>query len=129
MKTVRMSIIGFGAVGQGCCTGPSDKKDYLDDVGLDFKVIAIADSRTSVTNPEGVDLAAVIARKKSKGTVGDEKLTGLEIIDTIDHELVVETTPTNIVTGGAGLENMLMWLSTRKRPCNFKQRSSCNEIW
>ncbi|WP_094227701.1 homoserine dehydrogenase [Methanolobus psychrotolerans] len=108
MRTIRISIIGFGAVGQGVARVILDKKDYLDSIGLDFKVVAVADSRTAVIDHDGVDLAAVLFRKKTEGKVGFEKVTGLEIIENIDHELVVETTPTNIVTGGAGLKNMLM---------------------
>lgn len=108
MKTIRVSIIGFGAVGQGVAKVILDKQEYLESIGIDFKVVAIADSRTAAIDTNGVDLAAVISRKNTEGTVGTEKLTGLEIIESIDHDLVVETTPTNIVTGGVGLENMLM---------------------
>lgn len=108
MKTVKLSIIGFGAVGQGVARVLLDKRECLEQMGLDFKVVAIADSRTAVINEQGVDIAAVLSRKHKEGTVGTEKVTGLEIIDKIDHDLVVETTPTNIVTGGAGLENMFM---------------------
>ena len=108
MKTIRVSILGFGAVGQGVAKVLADKKDYLENIGLDFRVVAIADSRTAAIDDNGVDLNAVISRKNSEGVVGSEKLTGLEIVETIDHDLVVETTPTNIVTGGVGLENMLM---------------------
>ncbi|MDY0388228.1 MAG: homoserine dehydrogenase [Methanolobus sp.] len=108
MKTIRVSIIGFGAVGQGVAKVILDKQEYLESIGIDFKVVAIADSRTAAIDTNGVDLAALIARKNKEGTVGTEKLTGLKIIETIDHDLVVETTPTNIVTGGVGLENMLM---------------------
>jgi homoserine dehydrogenase len=108
MKTIRLSIIGFGAVGQGVAKVILDKQVYLEKIGIDFKVVAIADSRTAVIDEDGVDLAAGISRKMTEGPVGSEQLTGLEIIETIDHELVVETTPTNIVTGGAGLGNMFM---------------------
>jgi homoserine dehydrogenase len=108
MKTIRVSIIGFGAVGQGVARVLIGKKEYLQDQGLDFKVVAVADSRTAAIDENGVDLGAVLARKRNEGVVGSEKLTGLEIIETIDHDLVVETTPTNIVTGGVGLQNMFM---------------------
>ncbi|WMW25492.1 homoserine dehydrogenase [Methanolobus sediminis] len=107
MKTIRVSIIGFGAVGQGVARVLIDKKEYLEKLGLDFRVVAVADSRTATINENGVDLSAVLVRKQSEGVVGSEKLTGLEIIETIDHDLIVETTPTNIVTGGVGLQNML----------------------
>jgi homoserine dehydrogenase len=107
MKTIRVSVIGFGAVGQGVARVLIDKKDYLEKMGLDFKVVAVADSRTAAIDEKGVDLSSVLARKHNEGVVGSEKITGLEIIETIDHDLVVETTPTNIVTGGVGLQNML----------------------
>ncbi|WP_342304670.1 homoserine dehydrogenase [Methanolobus sp. ZRKC5] len=114
MKTIRVSIIGFGAVGQGVAKVILDKQEYLESIGIDFKVVAIADSRAAAIDTDGVDLAAVISRKNTESTVGAEKLTGLEIIESIDHELVVETTPTNIVTGGVGLENMLMAFKHRR---------------
>lgn len=114
MKTIRVSIIGFGAVGQGVAKVILDKQGYLESIGINFKVVAIADSRTAVIDTNGVDLAALISRKNTEGTVGAEKLTGLEIIESIDHDLVVETTPTNIVTGGVGLENMFMAFKHRR---------------
>ncbi len=114
MKMIRVSIIGFGAVGQGVAKVILDKQEYLESIAIDFKVVAIADSRTAVIDPNGLDLAAVISRKNTEGTVGTEKLTGLEIIESIDHDLVVETTPTNIVTGGAGLKNMFMAFKHRR---------------
>ncbi len=107
MKTVRCSIIGFGAIGQGVAEVLLMKKEYLENMGLDVRVIAVVDSRGATLSPEGVDLADCLARKKEKGTVAQEKITGLEVIKSIDHELVIETTPTNIETGGAGLQNML----------------------
>ncbi len=107
MKTVRCSIIGFGAIGQGVAEVLLMKKEYLENMGLDVRVIAVVDSKGATLSPEGVDLADCLARKREKGTVALEKITGLEVIKSIDHELVIETTPTNIETGGAGLQNML----------------------
>ncbi|WP_440956422.1 homoserine dehydrogenase [Methanosarcina sp. Mfa9] len=107
MKTVRCSIIGFGAIGQGVAEVLLMKKEYLENMGLDVRVIAVVDSKGATLSPEGVNLADCLARKREKGTVALEKITGLEVIKSIDHELVIETTPTNIETGGAGLQNML----------------------
>ncbi len=112
MKTIRTSIIGFGAVGQGVAEVLLQKEKYLKNIGLDIKVVAIADSKGAALDPDGLDLLKVLSQKrargksKDKGTVGSEKLTGLEIIKNIDHELVIETTPTDIETGGVGLVNM-----------------------
>ncbi|KXS40115.1 homoserine dehydrogenase [Methanolobus zinderi] len=107
MKTIRASLIGFGAVGQGVAKVLLAKKDYLQSIGIDLRIVAIADSRTAVIDSEGVNLAAVLDSKKKKGVVGSEKISGTDIIKTIDHELVIETTPTNIDDGGVGLTNML----------------------
>ncbi|MCQ1536732.1 homoserine dehydrogenase [Methanosarcina sp. KYL-1] len=107
MKTVRCSIIGFGAIGQGVAEVLLMKREYLESIGLDVRVVAVVDSKGATVNPDGVDLADCLARKREKGTVALEKLTGLEVIKSVEHELVIETTPTNIKTGGAGLQNML----------------------
>ena len=107
MKTIRASIIGFGAVGQGVAEVLLQKDEYLKNIGLDIKVVAVADSKGAAIDPNGVDLSKVLIKKRTEGTVGSEKLTGLEVITNIDHELVIETTPTDIDTGGVGLPNML----------------------
>lgn len=107
MKTIRASIIGFGAVGQGVAEVLLQKDEYLKNIGLDIKVVAVADSKGAATDSSGVDLSKILSKKRTEGTVGSEKLTGLEVIKTLDHELVIETTPTDINTGGVGLPNML----------------------
>jgi len=114
MKTIRASIIGFGAVGQGVAEVLLQKAGELKDIGLDMKVVAIADSKGAEVNPEGIDLSAALLRKRTKGTVALENITGIEIIKTIDHDVVIETTPTNIETGGIGLENMLAAFEQRR---------------
>lgn len=105
MKTVCCSILGFGAIGQGVAEVLLMKKEYLESIGLEVKVVAVVDSKGATVNPQGVDLADCLDRKRKTGTVAIENLSGAEVIRSIDHELVIETTPTNIRTGGAGLEN------------------------
>jgi homoserine dehydrogenase len=114
MKTVRCSILGFGAIGQGVAEVLLTKKEYLETIGLDVKVVAVVDSKGATINPEGVDLEDCLARKRSKGTVALESITGVEVIKSVAHDLVIETTPTNIKTGGAGLENMFAAFKTGK---------------
>ena len=114
MKIVRCSILGFGAIGQGVAEILLMKKEYLKSIGLEVKVVAVVDSRGATVNPEGVNLADCLTRKRASGTVALKKITGVEVIRSIDHELVIETTPTNIETGGAGLQNMLAAFQTGK---------------
>lgn len=114
MKTISCSILGFGAIGQGVAQVFLKQKNYLESIGLDVKVVAVVDSKGATINPEGVDLADCLARKKATGTVALENLTGLAVIKTIPHDLVIETTPTNIKTGGVGLLNMFAAFETGK---------------
>ncbi|ADI73788.1 Homoserine dehydrogenase [Methanohalobium evestigatum Z-7303] len=114
MKTIRASISGFGAVGQGVAEVLLKKQDYLKNVGLDIKIIAISDSKGSEINTDGIDLSSALARKREKGTVALEDKSSLEIIESVDHDLVIETTSTDINTGGIGLKNMLSAFNSGK---------------
>jgi homoserine dehydrogenase len=114
MKTVCCSILGFGAIGQGVAEVLLMKKEYLESIGLKVKVVAVVDSKGATINPQGVDLADCLSRKRTGGTVALEKITGVEVIRSLDHDLVIETTPTDIKTGGAGLQNMLAAFETGK---------------
>ena len=105
--TIRISIIGFGAVGQGVA-------DVLMRTDYPIKVVAIADSRGAVVDADGVDLASALQRKRETGVVAvadtdrgaaadTAGMTALDVIEGVDHEIVVEATPTDITTGGIGL--------------------------
>jgi homoserine dehydrogenase len=114
MKTIKASIIGFGSVGQGVARVLLRKKEELRSMDLDIKIVAVADSKTAVIDPAGVNLAMVLERKAAEGIVGDAHITGHDIIRDIEHDLVIETTPTNIDTGGVGLQNMLTAFSKKR---------------
>jgi homoserine dehydrogenase len=114
MKTVCCSILGFGAIGQGVAEVLLMKKEYLKSIGLEVKVVAVVDSKGATVNPQGVDLADCLSRKRESGTIAIDNITGTEVIRSLDHDLVIETTPTNIVTGGAGLQNMFAAFETGK---------------
>ncbi len=107
MKTTSISIIGFGAVGQGVARSIVAKRELLRNQGVDIRVVGISDSKGCEIDTEGIDLDHALARKKQKGTVAKTKETSLDIIRDIEHDIVVEVTPTNIETGEPGLSNML----------------------
>ncbi len=107
MKTLKLSIIGFGAVGQGLARSILSKKEYLDKQGIDLRVVGISDSKGSEINNEGIDLESALKRKKQKGTIANGNETALDIIRNVEHHIVVEATPTNIDDGEPGLSNML----------------------
>ncbi len=106
MKTVRLSLIGFGAVGQGVAQAILQKKEILKGQGIDLCVVGISDSKGSEINVKGIDLKSALLRKKQKGTVAKGNDSAFEIIQDVEHEIVVEATPTNIKNGEPGLSNM-----------------------
>ncbi len=114
MKTVRLSIIGFGAVGQGVARAILSKNETLKEQGIDLRVVGISDSRGSEINPSGIDLEDALSRKIQKGTVAKGKDSALDIIRNVEHEIVVEATPTNIKNGEPGLSNMFAAFNSGK---------------
>ncbi|MDP3105600.1 MAG: homoserine dehydrogenase [Candidatus Methanoperedens sp.] len=106
MKTIRLSIIGFGAVGQGVARAVLSKKEKLEGQGIDLRVVGISDSKGSEINVRGIDLEDALERKKQKGTVAKGNKSALDIIRDVEHEIVVEATPTNIKNGEPGLSNI-----------------------
>ena len=86
--------------------------------GVSPRVVAIVDSKGAAINPKGLDLEKALYIKRSKKTVafypgyGKLSVTGLEVLDKVDAEILVEATPTNIVDGEPGLSFMLKAIRT-----------------
>jgi len=106
MRTFRISIIGFGAVGQGVARSILSKREYLNKQGIDLRVVGISDSKGCEINENGIDIEAALLRKKQKGSVAVAAGKGFDIIRDVEHDIVVEVTPTNIKNGEPGLGNM-----------------------
>jgi len=115
----RIIIIGFGNVGRGFAKVLNMKHNLLvEKFGVSPRVVAIVDSRGAAINPKGLDLEKALHIKESKKTVafypeyGKLGVTGLEVLDKVDAEILVEATPTNIVDGEPGLSFMLKAMRT-----------------
>ncbi|MBC7114341.1 MAG: homoserine dehydrogenase [Archaeoglobi archaeon] len=104
---LRLSIIGFGSVGQGVAEVLMRKERALREMGYDFKVVAVADSSSSIVDENGVSLKDVLKRKRETGRVGDGGRSSLEIIRDVEHDVVIEVTPTNVETGEPGLSHII----------------------
>jgi len=114
MRIVNISIIGFGAVGQGVARSILSKQEYLKKEGIDLRVVGISDSKGSEINTTGIDLESALLRKKQKGQVAAGSNNALDIIGDVEHDIVVEATPTNINNGEPGLSNMRLAFKSGK---------------
>lgn len=117
----RIIIIGFGNVGRGFAKVLSMKNNFLaENFGISPKVVAIVDSKGAAINPNGLNLEKALYIKKLKRTVafypeyGKLGVNGLEVLDNVDAEILIEATPTNIVDGEPGLSFMLEAMRTGK---------------
>lgn len=108
---MRIISVGFGVVGQNFAKLLlSRNEDLYALYGMKPRLVAVIDSKGSVTSASGLDLQKLLNVKKAKGTVakyenGNGK-TPEEIIESVDAEVVLELGPTNLKTGEPGISNI-----------------------
>jgi homoserine dehydrogenase len=103
---MRLLFIGFGTVGQGLAELLVEKERHLKKAyGIDFSAVGISDMlKGSLVNAGGIDLAAALEKASSGEKLSElpgEEFTGdaLEMIRTVDADVVLEATYTDIKTG------------------------------
>jgi homoserine dehydrogenase len=111
---MRILLVGFGAVGQSLADVLSSEAGKLThEFGLRPKIVGIVDSRGAAISLEGIDLRkALESKKRSKSlkALGPEMYkdgkTAVDAIKEVDCEVVVETTPTDLIKGEPGLTHI-----------------------
>lgn len=116
---MRVQIIGFGNIGQGLAEVLIRKEELLRErYALELKVVSITDITGTAVDEKGLDLSKVLeVMRKGKGLLaypGAKKMNGLEAIEALDADVVVEATPTKIRDGEPGLSHMLLAMSKGK---------------
>ena len=102
MDECKIVIIGFGAVGKGVAKAISLKKDMINEkFGISLKVVAAADSSTSAICQDGLDEELLLKTKEETGRLGNyseygSDLSGIDVLDAVDYDVMIEATPTNI---------------------------------
>ena len=96
---MKVAIIGMGSVGRGVAGMIAEK-----DIGM--TVTAVADSKSGIASPGGIDIKKVLAGKKKTGMCGDPGLTASDIVKKADYDVLVEVSPTDAVTGEPALSYM-----------------------
>ncbi|MBC8522285.1 MAG: homoserine dehydrogenase [Methanomicrobia archaeon] len=109
-KTVRISIIGFGNVGRGVAEVVRRKREEIARKhGIDIKIVGIADLRGVIVNENGLGEDAIMKHKTVKKR---EDMTSLDVIKDVEHEIMVEATPTNVEDGEPGLTHIITALES-----------------
>jgi len=110
---MRVILIGYGVVAQSLTKIITVRKqEILERHGMHPRVVAIVDKSGSAVNTKGLDLEKVEATKKKHGTVasipeyGSTGKTAHDIIESLDAEVVIEATPTDLETGEPGMSHM-----------------------
>ena len=113
---MRVFICGFGTVGQGFAEVLARRMEFLEErYGCPILVTGAIDSKTYVLDRNGLDPLELVATKQRTGRVGEDEYTdSTKVLDQAAYDILVEVSPTDIKTGGAGLRNITHALENRK---------------
>jgi len=110
MKSARIAIIGFGVIGRGFAQVLLEKKKYLNELGVDLRVIAICEVDGSLVNERDIDLKKALKGKLNKNKDWDS-IKAPAVIEKHKPDMVLELTPGNVKNGKPGLGHIKKALS------------------
>jgi homoserine dehydrogenase len=118
---MRIILIGYGIVGQSLTNILLRRRsETIRAYGFNPKVVAIVDRGGAAINPKDLNLEKMLTLKKQKGTVaadpefGHPKMSPLDVIGSVEAEVMVEATPTNVKNGEPGLSHIKTAFKTGK---------------
>jgi len=104
---MKVAVLGMGSVGRGVLSVLAAKD-------LGFSVIALADSKSGLINPSGIDIKKVLAQKKKTGRCGDKTISAMDVVKKADYDILVEVSPTNASTGEPALTYLKTAMNRKK---------------
>lgn len=111
MRTYRLILAGLGNVGRNFLHITQSHEALLRErYGVVLQVVGAADSGGAAADPNGLDVAALLAAKHAGQSiatlpeVGRPDLDGLALVHTLDAEILLEATPVNLETAQPGLD-------------------------
>lgn len=106
VRKVRIVLIGLGNLGRRFVDLLADKREELiASFGIEFMLVAAADSKGAAVAPEGLDARALVALKERGESVaalpgvGRAGVTGLQLLETVDADVLCEASPVHIEAG------------------------------
>ncbi len=104
--SVRIAVLGLGSVGKGVLEMIA-KKD------LDIIVTGVADSKSGLIDPSGLDIGAVLLSKRT-GSCGSVAISAKDVVSRADYDILVEVTPTNAGDGEPAFSYMKLAIERGK---------------
>jgi homoserine dehydrogenase len=118
---MRIILVGFGVVGKGVATILARKyQERIKDYGFSPKIVAIADIDGAVIDPRGLSPQKLDEIKQRGYPIskdpeyGKPGVSALDVINSVEAEVVVEVTPVNIKNGEPALSHMTEAFKTGK---------------
>ncbi len=111
----RLVLNGFGAVHRSFCQILLDKADHLARTyGFTPRVVGVTDSGGAIYQPDGLDLAALLAHKRAGHSVITFSGGRAGALQSLDYDFLLEATPVNLTDGEPALSGVRAALSQGK---------------
>ena len=118
---MRITLVGFGVVGKSVTTILARRyAEKVKDYGFNPKIVAIADIDGAVINPRGLS-PEKLEEIKQRGypisadpDFGHPGISALDVIESVEAEVVVEVTPVNIKDAEPALSHITKAFKTGK---------------
>jgi homoserine dehydrogenase len=115
---MRIILVGYGVVGRGVATILARRyAEKVKDYGFNPKIVAIADIDGAFINPRGLSpekLGTLRFPISADPEFGHPGISALDVIESVEAEVVVEVTPVNIKTGEPALSHITKAFKTGK---------------
>ncbi len=117
---MRIILVGYGVVGKSVTTILARKyEEKVRDYGFNPKIVAIADIDGAVINPRGLSPEKLEALKQTRPISSDPEfghpeMSALDVIESVEAEVVVEVTPVNIKNGEPAMSHITKAFKTGK---------------
>ncbi|MEM3063867.1 MAG: homoserine dehydrogenase [Candidatus Nitrosotenuis sp.] len=110
---MRLVVCGFGTVAQSLAKLLVSRSDDLyAKYGMMPRIVGVFDTKGGVIESSGLDLNKLVDIKKKYGTVdrystSKRKLSGLDIINSVDADVLIETTASNYKDAEPGMSHII----------------------
>ncbi len=118
---MRIILVGFGVVGKSVATILTRRyAEKVKDYGFNPKIVAIADIDGAVINPRGLSPEKLEALKQKGFPIsadpefGHPGISALDVIESVEAEVVVEVTPVNIKDAEPAISHITKAFQTGK---------------